>query len=61
MPVVSICLPVYNQSELLFDALCGVASQEFEDWEVLLVDYGSTEDIQAVLRRFNPEKVKGRF
>lgn len=40
----SIVIPVYNVEKYLLDCLNSIASQSFEDYEVILVDDGSTDN-----------------
>lgn len=40
---VSIIVPVYNVAPYLRDCLCGLLTQRFRDFEVLLIDDGSTD------------------
>jgi hypothetical protein len=58
MPFFSIVIPTYNRAPLLGEALESVFAQEFTDFEVLVVDDGSTDDTQAVLARYG-ERVRG--
>lgn len=55
---VSICCSVLNQSELLRDMIANVREQVFQGWELILVDDGSTEDIQKVVNEFNDARIK---
>ena len=57
-PKVSICSSVRNQSEWLREMIQSVVSQSFKDWELVLVDDGSTEDIGAVVQEFNDARIK---
>ena len=41
MPSVSVIIPHYNRSELIRETLLSVQSQDFIDWEVIVVDDGS--------------------
>lgn len=49
-PAVSIVVPLFNQGALLGDTLAAVAAQTFSDWEVVVVDDGSTDDSASVAR-----------
>jgi len=48
-PVVSVVIPTHNRGSLLRAALDSVQSQTFVDYEVIVVDDGSTEDIAAAI------------
>ncbi|MCB9858449.1 MAG: glycosyltransferase [Phycisphaerales bacterium] len=46
-PRVSVIIPTYNRLGFLREALDSVHAQTFSDYEVIIVDDGSTEDIAA--------------
>jgi glycosyltransferase involved in cell wall biosynthesis len=48
-PAVSIILPTYNRAKFLPQALSSIQSQLFSDWELIVVDDGSTDDTQELL------------
>lgn len=48
MPRISVIIPAYNRPELLRIAVGSVAAQTFTDWECIVVDDGSVEDIRFV-------------
>jgi glycosyltransferase involved in cell wall biosynthesis len=54
-PVVSVIMPTYNQSAYLREAVDSLLAQTLRDWELLVVDDGSTDDTPAVLRAFADE------
>jgi glycosyltransferase involved in cell wall biosynthesis len=44
MPLISILIPSYNHARYMRTCLATVRSQTFRDWEVILLDDGSTDD-----------------
>lgn len=51
MPLFSIIVPTYNCGALLLEAMESVRSQPFEDYELIIVDDGSTDETPAILAR----------
>ena len=49
-PRISIIIPVYNTAAWLERCLACVFSQTFQDWEIIAVDDGSTDNSLAVLK-----------
>lgn len=57
-PRVSICTSVLNQSEYLKRMIESVRAQALDDWELIIVDDGSTEDIAALVSAFADSRIK---
>ena len=55
-PLVSIVLPVYNQAYLVDEAIAGVVSQTYENWELIVLDDGSNDDLVHWVRRYLDER-----
>ena len=49
MPVVSVILPVYNSERFLREAIDSILNQTFRDFELLIINDGSTEDTAEIL------------
>ena len=44
-PIVSVIIPAFNRNHTLPRALTSVMAQTFRDWEIIIVDDGSTEPV----------------
>jgi len=54
--LVSIVLPVYNQANLIDEAIEGVLKQTYPHWELIIVDDGSKDDLHAVLAKYTADR-----
>jgi glycosyltransferase involved in cell wall biosynthesis len=52
MPEVSVIIPAYNSANYLKDALDSVLGQTFKDFEVLVIDDGSTDETERLMRHY---------
>jgi teichuronic acid biosynthesis glycosyltransferase TuaG len=51
-PAVSVIMPVLNQEAWLGAAIDSVRSQRLTDWELLIIDDGSTDSSRTVAERY---------
>ncbi len=52
MPKVSVIIPTYNRADLLPRAISSVLNQTFKNFELLIIDDGSTDDTKKVVDQF---------
>lgn len=58
MSIVTVGLSVYNAAPFLADAIQSVLNQTLTDWELLIVDDGSTDDSLAVAQSFADPRIR---
>ena len=51
-PLVSIVMPMYNSSRYVEESVKSVLSQSFQDWELLVVDDGSSDNSLEIVQRY---------
>lgn len=57
MPTFAVVIPTFNRSARLSEALRSVLAQDSSDFEVVVVDDGSTDDTERVVRGFESPRV----
>ena len=55
MPEISIIIPVYNTKDYVERCVRSVTGQSFGDWELILVDDGSTDGSGEICERLSEE------
>lgn len=56
--LVSIILPTYNRAEFIGAALDSVFAQTYENWELIIIDDGSTDSTTEVLEQYNDSRLR---
>ena len=57
MPTVSIIIPTFNRSHYLQMAIQSILNQTYQDFEIIIVDDGSTDDTKKVASSFGPKVI----
>ena len=55
---VSVILPTLNRAYLLSSSIKSVLNQSFQNFELIIIDDGSTDNTQEVARQFKDERIK---
>ena len=54
----SIVIPTYNREKIVLNALRSITAQTFSDFEIILVDDGSTDATEEVIKTLNDPKIR---
>jgi glycosyltransferase involved in cell wall biosynthesis len=54
MPKVSVILPTFNRADTIMRAVKSAQAQTLQDWELIVVDDGSTDDTAALISGMDP-------
>jgi glycosyltransferase involved in cell wall biosynthesis len=57
MPKISVIIPAYNQADYLGESIQSVLHQDYKDFEIVVVDDGSTDNTAQVVREFSDPRV----
>lgn len=57
-PLVSIGMPVYNGAKTIRQAVASIQAQYWPDWELIIVDDGSTDETRSILRTFADPRIR---
>jgi len=58
MPKVTVMIPTYNYARFLGEAIQSVLDQTFTDFELIIVDDGSTDNTREVVESFQDARIK---
>ena len=60
-PKISVLIPTYNYARFLPEAIDSVLAQDFQDFELLVVDDCSSDDTAAVVASFRQRDARVQF
>lgn len=59
-PIVSIIMATYNRADTLPRAIDSVLNQDMEDWELIIVDDGSTDNSRTIIESYKAKESRIR-
>ncbi|MEK7630439.1 MAG: glycosyltransferase [Patescibacteria group bacterium] len=57
-PLVSVALPVFNRAPIIGRTIESILAQTFQDFELIIVDDGSTDGIEGVMRAYEDDRMR---
>lgn len=61
MPLVSVVMISYNNEKLTAEAIESVLRQDFDDFELIIVDDASTDASRQIIQKYAAENARVRF
>ena len=58
MPLITVAMPVMNNAETIGAAIQSIVDQTYAQWELLVIDDGSTDTTVEVARSFSDERIR---
>ncbi len=57
-PLVSVIIPCYNMGQFIWDAISSVLSQTYQNFEIIVVNDGSTDSTNEIFEGISNDKIK---
>jgi glycosyltransferase involved in cell wall biosynthesis len=58
MPAISVILPTYNSAHFISESIRSVLAQTFEDWELLIINDGSTDHTEETASQYCTQDIR---
>ena len=55
---VSVIVPTYNRADLISETIESILNQTYKNFELIIVDDGSTDNTEEVIRKFKDSRIK---
>src|SRR5688572_27262369 len=56
--LISVVIPTFNRAHLISEAIESVLAQSYPNWELIIVDDGSTDETQSLIRNFSDTRIR---
>jgi glycosyltransferase involved in cell wall biosynthesis len=58
MPFFSVVIPLYNKEKYIQNTLQSVLNQNFADFEIIIINDGSTDESEAIVKQFQDTRIR---
>jgi glycosyltransferase involved in cell wall biosynthesis len=58
IPIITVLMPVYNGEKFLREAIDSILSQTFTDFELLIINDGSNDQSETIVKSYNDERIR---
>ena len=55
---ISVLMPTYNDGDSIIETLDSLINQTYKNWQLIIIDDGSTDDTKEVINNYKKEKDK---
>ncbi|MFT4595521.1 MAG: glycosyltransferase involved in cell wall biosynthesis [Bacteroidia bacterium] len=56
-PLVSVLMPAFNTERFISEAIQSILNQTYQNWELLILNDGSTDDTESIARSFTDPRI----
>lgn len=56
--MISVVIPLYNYANLIEETIVSIQKQTYTDWEIIIVDDGSTDNPRSVLNKYICDQIR---
>ena len=56
--LISVIIPLYNKEKTIFKTIQTVLSQTFQNYEIIIIDDGSTDNSASIIKGINNDRIK---
>ena len=61
MPKISVLMTVFNAEPFLHESVTSLVNQDFTDWELIVIENGSSDGSGKILRSFSDTRIKATY
>lgn len=60
-PLVSVVMSIFNGEKYLSDAIQSILNQTYQNWELIIINDGSTDNTETVIKKYSDKRIRYVF